>query len=104
MENTINNKLFQHRPISELTDIVKTSFRKMNAEGLVDDGEIIKHVLWCNDKLGLPIREIREIGIPVFNNVAKLPMDFEKLYYICGLQATNTIVSYGVNPFDNNFD
>lgn len=104
MVNTVNNKLFEHRPIGELIDIVKTSFRELNAEGLIDDGEIVKQVLWCNDKLGLPIREIKEVGIPVWDYKAKLPMDFEKLYYVCGLRATNTLVSEDRNPFDNNFD
>lgn len=100
----VNNKLFSHKPIGELIDIVKTSFRELNAEGLIDDGEIVKQVLWCNDKLGLPIREIKEVAIPVWDYKAKLPMDFERLYYTCALTATNTLVSAGVNPFDNNFD
>ena len=99
-----NGKLFENRPISELMDIVKTSFRKFNAEGLIDDGELVKQVMWCNDKLGLPIREIKEVAIPVFEFKAKLPVDFEKLYYICGIHTSNTMVAHGVNPFDNNFD
>lgn len=100
----VNNKTFEHRPISELMDIVKTSFRKFNAEGLIDDGEMVKQVMWCNDKLGLPIREIREVAIPVIHGKAKLPLDFEKLYYVCALKATNTMITEGINPFDNNFD
>lgn len=100
----INNKLFEHLPISHLTDIVKTSFRKFNVEGLIDDGEIVKQVMWCNDKLGLPIREIREVAVPVFEFKAKLPLDFEKAYYLCALKATNTLITESRNPFDNNFD
>lgn len=100
----VNNKLFELRPITQLTDIVKTSFRKFNAEGLIDDGEIVKQVLWCNDKLGLPIREIREAAIPVIDFKAKLPLDFEKVFFTCALRASNTLVTAGVNPFDNNFD
>lgn len=104
----VNNKLFEHRPISELIDIVKTSFREMNADGLIDDGEIVKQVLWCNDRLGLPIREIRETAIQVWDYKAKLPKDFEKLFYVCGLKVTNTLVSEGMNPLataiNNTFD
>ncbi len=36
---------------------------------------------------------------------AQLPLDFDKLYFVCALQATNTgITSSLKNPFDNNFD
>lgn len=101
----LNNKFFTHRPVSELFAIVKQSLRKLDNEGLVDDGSLIKKVMWCNDKLGIPIREIRQICIPVRNYEAKLPLDFEKLYYTFATQATNTIIQHNqTDPFNNNFD
>lgn len=100
----INDKTFEHRPIEELMAIVKNDFRKFDAEGLIDEGTLIKTVMYCNDKLGIPIREVREVAIPVINFRAQLPLDFEKLYYTCALQATNTMVNTQTNPWDNNVD
>jgi hypothetical protein len=100
----INNKNIDHRPIHELMAIVKNDFKKFDLEGLIDDGNLIKSVMYCNDKLGLNIREIREIAIPVSEYKAKLPLDFEKMFYVCALEATNTQNITLTNPFDNNVD
>lgn len=100
----INNTLLEHRPINELMAIVKNDFRKFDVEGLIDEGTLIKTVLYCNERLGLPIREIREAAISVNDYVAELPLDFEKMYYVCALKATNTSTTDFNNPFNNNFD
>ncbi len=100
----VNGKLFSHRPISELFSIVKNDLPKFDEEGLIDEGRMIKTVLHCNDRLGIQIREIRECAIPVDANKAPLPKDFERLYYVCALKATETHLSIGRNPFDNHFD
>lgn len=102
--NNIADKVFQHRPIDELFDIVKNDFKTFNSEGLIDNGTLIKTVLYCNERLGIPIKEVREAAIPVEDFKAKLPLDFEKLYYVCALEATNTLVSHQKNPFDNTVD
>lgn len=99
-----NNKTFENRPIDELFSIVKNDFKEFDAQGLIDIGIMRKTVLYCNDKLGIPIREVKEAAIPVNNYKAKLPLDFEKLYYTFGLQCTNSIIHSQTNPFDNNFD
>jgi hypothetical protein len=100
----INSKLFDHRPISELIAIVKGDMRKQADEGLIDEGTLIKTVMYCNDKLGIPIREVKQVCLPVIEYKAKLPLNFEKLYYAAGLLATNTIIHHQKNPFDNQFD
>lgn len=100
----VNDKIFDHKPMSELLAIVKNDFRKFDAEGLIDDTNLVKTIMYCNDKLGLTIREVREIAIPVDEFKAKLPLDFEKLYYVTALRCTNTSVVEMVNPFDNSFD
>lgn len=100
----INNKTFSHKPINELIAIVRNDFRKFDQEGLIDEGTLVKTVMYCNQKLGLPIHQIREVAIPVDEFKAKLPLDFEKLYYVCALHATNTMIHSQRNPFDNNFD
>lgn len=101
---SINDKTFDHRPIEELMAIVKNDFRKFDAENLIDEGNLIKTVMYCNDKLGIPIREVREVAIPVEDFKGELPKDFEKIYYVCGLQCSNTAVRIDKNPFDNNVD
>jgi hypothetical protein len=100
----INNRTFEHRPISELMAIVKNDFTKFDQEGLIDEGTLIKTVMYCNDKLGIPVREVREAAITVVDNKAQLPVDFEKLFYVAALQCSNTTTVSGRNPFDNNFD
>lgn len=101
----INDKVFSHRPISELLAIVKNDFRKWDQEGLIDDGTLIKTVQYCNEKLGIPIREIRQVAVDVNEFRAQLPKDFEKLYYVCALKVSNTMINFeNRNPFDNNFD
>lgn len=101
----VRDKVFENRPMSELMAIVKSDFRKFDAEGLIDDTNLVKTIMYCNEKLGLLIRDIREIAIPVENYEAKLPMDFEKLFYVTALKCSNTSVTGTFrNPFDNSFD
>lgn len=111
-ENTDNQKLhipvpkkmLELRPMEELMAIVKGDLRKLDAEGLIDEGTCIKTVMACNDRLGIPIRDIKQVCIPVEEYKAKLPLNFEKLYFITALSATNSIVMSMRNPFSNNFD
>lgn len=104
-EDKIHDKVFQHRPMNELLAIVRNDLRKFDDEGLIDEGTLVKTVMWCNDKLGIPIRDVRQIAIPVINYKAILPLDFEKLFNAFALNCSNTrITSHLVNPFDNNVD
>lgn len=100
----VNSKTFELRPIAELIAIVKNDFRKMDDEGLIDEGTLVKTVMYCNDKLGISLREVKQVCIPVVDYKAKLPLNFDKLYFVTGLLATNTIVHDQGSPFDNNFD
>lgn len=104
MTDNINGKTFSHRPISELMAIVRQDLRKLDDEGLIDEGTVIKTIMYCNDKLGIPIREIRQRIVPIEEFEGNLPLDFEKMYYICALSCTNTVVTNFKNPFDNTFD
>lgn len=100
----IPKKTFELRPISELLAIVRRDFRQLDDEGMIDEGRIVKTIMACNDKLGIPIREIRQKCIPVKEYRADLPLNFEKLYFVGAVSATNTMVMHGRNPFDNTFD
>lgn len=101
---SINGKTFDHRPVNELFAIVRGDLRRYDEQGLIDDGNLIKTVMYCNDKLGIPIREIKQVCIPIEDFKGELPLNFEKLYFVCALKATNTGVHTLRNPFDNSFD
>lgn len=101
----INNTTIQHRPIKELMSIVKQGpLRKLDDEGLIDEGRLIKVVKYCNDRLGILIREVKQRVIAVENFEGTLPLDFEKLYFTCALSCTNSTMINHRNPFNNNFD
>lgn len=101
---SINGKTFEHRPISELMAIVRQDFRNLDDAGMIDEGSVIKTIMHCNERLGITIREIKQICIPVQDYKAKLPLNFEKLYFAAALTATNTIIHKTINPLNNNFD
>jgi len=98
------NKSIEHRPIEELISLVKNDFRKFDQEGLIDEGNFIKTVMYCNEKLGIPIKQIKEVAVNISDNQGELPLDFDKVYYIAALNCTNTNVKTLQNPFDNNVD
>ncbi len=100
----VPKRMFELRPISELLAIVRRDFRKLDDEGMIDEGRLVKTIMACNDRLGIPIREIKQTCIQVENFKAKLPLNFEKLFFIAAIKATNTMVVQGRNPFDNSFD
>lgn len=100
----VPKKLLELRPMEELMAIVKSDFRKLDAEGLIDDGTCIKTVMACNERLGISIRDVKQLCIPVHDYKAKLPLNFEKLFFVTALNATNGISMNMRNPFSNNFD
>lgn len=100
----VAKKLFELRPMSELVAIVRRDLRKLDDEGMIDEGRLVKTVMYCNDRLGIPIREIKQVCLQVEDYKAKLPLNFEKLYFIGAMKASNTMVVSGRNPFDNTFD
>ena len=104
MHQPVPKRMFELKPITELLAIVRNDFRKLDDEGMIDEGRLVKTVMYCNDRLGIPIREIKQVCLQVSDFKAKLPLNFEKLYYVGALNATNTMVMQGRNPFDNSFD
>jgi hypothetical protein len=101
--NSINSKTFEHRPISELMAIIKNDLRKLDDEGLIDEGTLIKTVKYCNDRLGINIREIKQACLQVDDYKTKLPLNFEKLYFVGGIKVSNSSFQLR-DPFNNNFD
>lgn len=98
------SKIFEYRPINELMSIVRNDLPQLSEEGMIDDGTVVKTIMYCNERLGIPLRQIKQICKPVEEFKATLPLNFEKLYFATALIATNTVVANMRNPFDNNFD
>ena len=97
-------KSFENRPMSELVDMIKNDWRKFNEEGLIDEGTLIKTVMYCNEKLGIPVKDIKEVAINIENFEGELPLDFDKVYYMAALHCTNINIDNVRNAFDNNVD
>lgn len=100
----VPKKNLELRPIVELLAIVRRDLRQLDDEGMIDEGRLIKVIMACNDRLGIPIREIKQKCLQVSDFKAQLPLNFEKLYFVAAVKATNTLVMQGRNPFDNSFD
>lgn len=100
----IPKKTFELRPIQELLAIVRRDYHQLDDESMIDEGRLIKVIMACNERLGIPIREIKQVCLQVEDYKAKLPLNFEKLYFAGAISATNTLVMQGRNPFDNSFD
>jgi hypothetical protein len=45
----INGKNLEHRPIEELMSIVKRDLKRINEQGLIDEGSCVKTIMYCND-------------------------------------------------------
>jgi len=100
----VPKKMLELRPIEDLMAIVKSDFRKMDAEGLIDEGTCVKTVMACNERLGISIRDLKQLCIPVHDYKAKLPLNFDKLFFVTALSTSNSITMSMRNPFSNNFD
>lgn len=100
----VPKKLLELRPVDELMAIVRGDFKKLDAEGLINEGTCLKTIMACNDRLGINIRDIKQVCISVDEYKAKLPLNFEKLFFVTALTATNGITLSTRNPFSNNFD
>lgn len=98
------DKSYENRPMTELVDMVRNDFRRFNEEGLIDDGVLVKTVMYCNERLGIPIKDIKEVAINIDEFQGTLPLDFDKVYYLAALNCSNTRVTDLKNPFDNNVD
>lgn len=100
----VPKKTLELRPLQELMAIVKNDLRKLDSEGLIDEGTCVKTVMACNERLGIHIRDIKQLCIPIHDYKGKLPLNFEKLFFVAAISATNGITMSMRNPFSNNFD
>lgn len=100
----MNNKIIEYIPFSELMSLVKQEIKSYDSQGYVNDGDLIAKVMYCNEKLGINIHDVKQSIIEIKNNIGDLPKDFYKVFYMAALSMTNTTVTNWTNPWDNNKD
>jgi|694.fasta_scaffold00342_46 hypothetical protein len=100
----MNNKIIDYIPYSELMSLVKQEIKSYDSQGYINDGDLIPTVMYCNEKLGIHIHEVKQAIIEIKNNKGDLPKDFHKVFYMAALSMTNTTVTNWTNPWDNSKD
>lgn len=97
-------KIIDYIPFSEFITLVKQELKSYDSQGYINDGDLIQKVMWCNEKLGIPIHTVKQVILQVENNKCVLPKDFYKVYYLSALNVTQTSVTNWSNPWDNSKD
>lgn len=87
--------------LDEVIASVKEDFHSFDDMGLIDKSRIIKTVLWCNEKLGIPIHKTKEVFLKVRDYKAELPLNFWKVNYVCALETGSFNISGYRDPFNN---
>lgn len=94
-------KNLKYITLDELMASVKEDFHSYDDMGLIDKARIIKTVMWCNEKLGIPIHRTVETFIKVRDFKAELPLNFWKVNYVCALETGSFNISGYRDPFNN---
>lgn len=92
-------KQFDYTTLSALLSVVREFLPSMDP--FIDEADVIGKVLWCNDTLGIAIREVKEDMLKVRNFSTDLPIDFQKVIYVSALSVSSFGVAQYTDPFDN---
>lgn len=87
--------------LHELLASVKEDLSSFDNMGLIDEGRVIKTVMWCNERLGIPIHQIREKFIKVRDYKADLPQNFWKVTFVCAIDETSFCLTGYRDPWNN---
>ncbi len=87
--------------LGQLLSSVRNDFSSMDDEGFIDESKLIKTIMLCNEKLGIPIYRMKEVIISVDNYRAELPIDFWKVVYVCAVECESFGIKNLRNPFNN---
>lgn len=87
--------------LSKLIASVSNDLPSLDAQGFIDPSRLIKTVMLCNEKLGIPIYKIKECFIPVENFKADLPSDFWKVVFTCAVKTESFGIRNYRDPFNN---
>lgn len=94
----------QYITLSELIYSVKDDLPSLKDATFIDESRLIKVILRCNEKLGIPIRSTKETVLKVRDFKTNLPVDFDKVIYVAALSTTGFGLSQYRDPFDNFVD
>ncbi len=92
---------FQYITLTQLLASVKGDLPSFKDSGFIDEGNVMKTVMYCNEKLGLSINKVKETVIQIRNYKAELPADFQKVVYVAALQYSSFGTSQYRDPFNN---
>lgn len=82
----------KHRTYYQLMADVKQDFKRLNADGMIDDQDYIMEVAAVNKELGLKIHTTKNKLIEIRNGRGKLPADFHVYNYSLMLQMFTEVV------------
>lgn len=94
-------KSFKYITLQQLLASVKADLPSFKDSGFIDEGNVVKTVMWCNEKLGMPIRKVRETVINIRNYQADLPTNFQKAIYVSALSSSSFGTAQYKDPFNN---
>lgn len=94
----------QYITLTQLLASVKGDLPSFKDSGFIDEGNVIKTVMWCNEKLGIPIRKMKETVLQVRNYKVELPKDFQKMIYVAALHHSSFGTAQWRDPFNNFVD
>ena len=94
----------QYITLSQLIYSVKDDLPSLKDGTFIDESRLIKTILKCNEKLGIPIKKVKETVLKVRDYKTNLPIDFDKVIYVAALQTSGFGLSQYRDPFDNFLD
>lgn len=95
---------FKYITLQQLLASVKTDLPSFKDSGFIDEGNVVKTIMWCNEKLGLPIRRVKETVLNIRNYQVDLPADFQKAIYVAALEHSSFGTAQYKDPFNNSHD
>lgn len=100
----VNNKAYEFITLDSLLSSVRAEMKAYEDMGLIDENNLIKVVMKCNEKLGLVFSEMKQVILDVEDFKTHLPLDFYKVFYMCALDIRHFSVNNLTNPWNNTVD
>jgi hypothetical protein len=76
------NQELQYRTFEDLMDSVRTDFKTLDLEGMIEDQELIKIALKINAELGLRVNPNKQGIFELSNYAVRVPADFQTLNFV----------------------
>lgn len=85
----------------QLLASVRNDLPSFDDQSLIDETRLLKTIMLCNEKLGIPIYRKKEAIVKVRNYRADLPSNFWKMIYVCAVECSSFGISNFRDPFNN---